>query len=106
MPANDAIDVPPAKDLREVHSQIEEAISMCVDHYVRVCDTVLFVWKAIIEKELETCRNVSTFEFFKCSKCGHGIAVEYDSYLYDGDYMADDFEYCPYCGRRIENAGE
>lgn len=53
MPANDAIDVPPAKDLLEVHSQIVEAVSMCVDHYVRVCDTVLFWWKAAIEKELE-----------------------------------------------------
>ena len=36
MPMNDAIDVPPAKDLLEVHSQISEAMSMCVDHYVRV----------------------------------------------------------------------
>lgn len=50
---DNAKDIPPAKDLQEVHSQIEEALSMCVDHYVRVCDTVLFVWKAIIEKELE-----------------------------------------------------
>lgn len=26
---------------------------MCVDHYVRVCDTVLFWWKAAIEREME-----------------------------------------------------
>lgn len=51
---DNAKDIPPVKDLQRVHSQIEKALSMCVvDHYVRVCDAVLLVWKTIIEKELE-----------------------------------------------------
>lgn len=49
-----------------------------------------------------TCRDVSGPEFFKCSACGHGIEVEYDdSRLYDGDDMAEDFKYCPYCGAKV-----
>lgn len=47
-----ARDVPIAKSLREVRDQIDEAMGMCVDHYVNVCDTVLFRWKAVIEEAL------------------------------------------------------
>lgn len=53
MATNDERGVQFAKNLQEVRDQIEEAMCMCVDHYVSVCDTVLFRWKAVIDSELE-----------------------------------------------------
>ena len=45
------IDVKPATTLAEVADQMEEAIGMCVDHYVNVCDVVLSNWSML-------CRSV------------------------------------------------
>lgn len=48
------------------------------------------------------CHDTSRSEFFKCSECGHSVEVEYsDSRLYDRGCLADDFDYCPYCGARV-----
>lgn len=41
------IDVKPATTLTEAACQMENAIDLCEDHYVRVCDTVLFNWSAM-----------------------------------------------------------
>lgn len=45
------IDVKPATTLAEAADQMEEAMRMCVDHYVPVCDTVLSRWSVV-------CRSV------------------------------------------------
>ncbi|MBM6756729.1 hypothetical protein H6A18_09465 [Collinsella tanakaei] len=45
------IDVKPATTLAEAADQMEEAIGMCEDHYVRVCDVVLSNWSML-------CRSV------------------------------------------------
>lgn len=45
------IDVKPATTLAEAADQMEEAMGMCVDHYVPVCDVVLSNWAMI-------CRSV------------------------------------------------
>lgn len=41
------IDVKPATTLAEAADQMEEAIGMCADHYVNVCDTVLSNWSML-----------------------------------------------------------
>ena len=45
------IDVKPATTLAEAADQMEEAIGMCADHYVNVCDAVLSNWSML-------CRSV------------------------------------------------
>ena len=45
------IDVKPATTLAEAADQMEEAIGMCADHYVNVCDVVLSNWSML-------CRSV------------------------------------------------
>lgn len=45
------IDVKPATTLKEASDQMEEAMGMCADHYIPVCDVVLFNWSMI-------CRSV------------------------------------------------
>lgn len=45
------IDVKPATTLKEASDQMEEAIGMCADHYIPVCDVVLSNWFMI-------CRSV------------------------------------------------
>lgn len=45
------IDVKPATTLAEAADQMEEAMGMCVDHYVNVCDVVLSNWSML-------CRSV------------------------------------------------
>ena len=45
------IDVKPATTLAEAADQMEEAMGMCADHYVNVCDVVLSNWSML-------CRSV------------------------------------------------
>lgn len=45
------IDVKPATTLAEAADQMEEAMSMCADHYIPVCDVVLSNWSMV-------CRSV------------------------------------------------
>lgn len=45
------IDVKPATTLAEAADQMEEAMGMCADHYVQVCDVVLSNWSMV-------CRSV------------------------------------------------
>lgn len=50
-----------------------------------------------------TCNDVSEYEFFKCSECGHSVEIEYgDSKLYDSDgTMVTCFNFCPFCGAEV-----
>ena len=95
------IDVPFAKDLQEAHSKIGEALTFCVGHYVNVCDTVLFAWRAAIARELEACELELTMreesfgvpiDILECSRCGKSCERVW----------GEDYEFCPYCGRRVE----
>ena len=45
------IDVKPATTLAEAADQMEEAMGMCADHYIPVCDVVLSNWSMV-------CRSV------------------------------------------------
>lgn len=58
----------------------------------------------LIDPTDETCeaeltyaeRGRGTIKVFECSKCGKSWE----------QVWADDFTFCPYCGRRVENADE
>ena len=49
------IDVKPSTTLAEAADQMEEAIGLCTDHYVNVCDVVLSNWSML-------CRSVDVDE--------------------------------------------
>ena len=71
------IDVKPATTLTEAADQMEEAVGMCADHYVNVCDVVLSNWSIL-------CRSVDVDALLKLA----------DEIELDGAGSLDDDDWC------------
>lgn len=88
-------------DKEFVHEALGLYMGECVDGYDPVSVSEL---ADLIEPTVETCELELTWgghtnahvRTYECSRCGKSC----DS------VWGEDYEFCPYCGRRVENADE
>lgn len=77
------IDVKPATTLKEASDQMEEAMGMCADHYIRVCDTVLYNWSMI-------CKSVDVDALLALADEMNEVAQRRRSMGYEGFAIGDE----------------